>query len=279
MLERVVRCAVVGHVEWIDFVPVDRVPRPGEIVTTVEHWGEPGGGGAVAAGEFQRLGADTTFYVAVGDDELGRRTAEELGTWGLRLELAVRAAPQRRGFTYVDAQGERTITVLGEKLHAHAGDPLAWDELETADAVYFTGGDIGALRQARRGRILVATARELPTLAEAGVELDVLVHSARDSGERYEPGVLDPAPRLVVSTEGAAGGRYSAVGGEEGRWEATSPPGPIRDMYGAGDCFAAALAFALAEGRAVPEALAFAAERGALAMTRRGVGGNPSDTS
>jgi ribokinase len=278
MAERVVRCAVVGHVEWIDFVPVERVPRPGEIVTTVEHWGEPGGGGAVAAGEFQRLGAETTFYAGVGDDDLGRRTAEELGTWGLRLELVVRAAPQRRGFTYVDAEGERTITVLGEKLHAHGDDPLGWDELATTDAVYFTGGDIGALRQARRGRILVATARELPTLVEAGVELDVLVHSARDRGERYEPGVLDPAPRLVVSTEGAAGGRYSGVGGEEGRWKAAPVPGPIRDMYGSGDCFAAALAFGLAQGRALPEALAFAAERGALAMTRRGVGGNLSKT-
>jgi ribokinase len=271
MVEKVVRCAVVGHVEWIDFVPVEHVPEAGDIVTTVDSWGEPGGGGAVAALEFRRLGADTTFFVAVGHDDLGRHTAATIGTWDLRLELAVRAAPQRRGFTYVDADGERTITVLGEKLHAHADDPLAWDELETTDAVYFTGGDIGALRQARRARILVATARELPTLAEGGVELDALVHSARDPGEHYEPGDLDPPPRLVVTTEGASGGRYAAVGGDEGRWEAASPLGPIADMYGAGDCFAAALTFALAEGRALPEALAFAAERGALAMTRRGV--------
>ncbi len=269
------RCAVVGHVEWIDFVPVEHVPEAGEIVTTVENWGEPGGGGAVAALELQRLGADTAFFVAVGDDELGRRTAETLGTWSLRLELALRAAPQRRGFTYVDAGGERTITVLGEKLHPHADDPLAWDELDTTDAVYFTGGDAGALRHARRARILVATARELPTLAESGVELDVLVHSARDRGEQYEPGNLDPAPRLVVTTEGAEGGRFAAAGGEEGRWEAVPAPGPIADMYGSGDCFAAALTFALGEGRALPQALAFAAERGALAMTRRGVQGAP----
>lgn len=267
------RCAVVGHVEWIDFVPVERVPRAGEILTTEESWGEAGGGGAVAAGEFLRLGAETTFFVAVGDDELGRRTAEELGGWGLRLELAVRGAPQRRGFTYLDAAGERTITVLGEKLHPHAEDPLAWDELERTDAVYFTGGDTGALRQARRARTLVATARELSTLAGAGVQLDALVHSSRDPAERYQLGDLDPAPKLVVTTEGAAGGRYATSGGEEGRWQAVPLPGPIADMYGAGDCFAAALAFALGEGRALPDALRFAAERGAIAMTRRGVRG------
>jgi ribokinase len=273
MAERIVRCAVVGHVEWIDFVPVEHVPEPGDIVTTVESWGEPGGGGAVAALELRRLGADTTFFVAVGDDDLGRRTAERLDTWGLRLELAMRAAPQRRGFTYVDADGERTITVLGEKLHAHADDPLAWNELESTDAVYFTGGDVGALREARRARTLVATARELTTLAEGGVELDVLVRSARDPDERYDPGDLEPPPKLVVTTGGAAGGQYAALGGEEGRWDAVHPPGPIADMYGSGDCFAAALTFALGEDRDLPAALAFAAERGALAMTRRGVDG------
>lgn len=264
------RCAVVGHVEWIDFVPVERVPRPGEIVTTVESWAEPGGGGAVAAAEFGRLGAETTFYVAVGDDELGRRTAAELQTWGLRLELAVRDAPQRRGFVYVDAEGERTITVLGEKLHAHADDPLAWDELQSTDAVYFTGGDVGALRQARRARILVATARELPTLAEAGVELDALVHSGRDQGERYRPGDIDPPPRLVATTEGGEGGTYSTVDGEKGRWQAAPLPGPLQDMYGAGDCFAAGLAYALADDHPLAGALDFAGGRAALAMTRRG---------
>ena len=264
------RCAVVGHVEWIDFVPVERVPTAGEIVTTVESRGGPGGGGAVAAGEFRRLGADTTFFVAVGHDDLGRRTTAELQTWGLRLELAVRDAPQRRGFVYVDAEGERTITVLGEKLHARADDRLAWDELETIDAVYFTGGDIGALHQARRARILLATARELPTLAAAGVELDALVHSGRDQGERYRPGEIDPPPRLVATTEGADGGSYSTVGGEEGRWTAAPLPGPMQDMYGAGDCFAAGLAYALAEGQPVARALDFAAGRAALAMTRPG---------
>jgi ribokinase len=262
---------VVGHVEWIDFVPVQRVPRPGEIVTTVAGWAEPGGGGAVAAGELQRLGAETVFFVAVGDDELGRRTAAELEASGLRLELAVRDAPQRRGFVYIDAEGERTITVLGEKLHPDADDRLAWDALEGMDAVYFTGGDVGALRQARRAQTLVATARELPTLAKAGVELDGLVHSGRDPGERYRPGDIEPPPRLVASTEGADGGSYSTAEGEQGRWKAAPLPGPLRDTYGAGDCFAAGLTYASGTGQPLTAALDFAAARAALAMTRRGV--------
>lgn len=263
------RAAVVGHVEWVDFVPVERVPEPGTIITTVDHWSQPAGGGTVSAAEFLRLGAETTFFTAVGDDELGRRTERALRDHGLRVEAVVRDAPQRRALTYLDAQGERTITVLGEKLHPHADDPLPWEELEGIDAVYFTSGDVGALRQARRARFLVATARELATLKRGDVQLDALVHSARDHGERYQPGELDPPPRLVASTEGRAGGRY-VQDGTEGRWEPAPLPGPLRDVYGAGDSFAAGLAFALAEGRTAQEAVDVAAVSAACAMTRRG---------
>lgn len=269
------KAAVVGHVEWIDFVRVEHVPEPGEIVTALESWTEAAGGGADAVVEFLRLGADTTFFTAFGDDELGAAAELELRGHGPRLEVAVRTAPQRRAFTFVDSTGERTITVMGEKLVPHAADPLAWDELETTDAVYFCGGDVGALRLARRARILVATARELPTLAAAGVELDALIHSSSDPSERYRPGDLDPPPKLVLATEGADGGRYAGAG-EEGRWEAAPLPGPLEDVYSAGDCFAVGLAYGLAERRPLARALAFAADRAARAMTRRGGTVSPS---
>ena len=72
------KAAVVGHVERIDFVRVERVPAPGEIVTALEGWSEAAGGGAMAALEFLRLGAETTFFTAVGSDELGARAVREL---------------------------------------------------------------------------------------------------------------------------------------------------------------------------------------------------------
>ncbi len=131
--------------------------------------------------------------------------------------------------------------------------------------MYFTGGDADALRAARAARVLVATARELPTIREAGVELDALVHSANDPGEAYD-GALGPPPRLVVSTEGVAGGRLEPGG----RYEATPLPGPLADSYGAGDAFAAGLTFALGEGRSPADAAAFAATVAAEQLTRRG---------
>ena len=263
------KVAVVGHVEWIEFLRVESVPRPGEIVSAQETWEEPGGSGGVAAAELARLAGESALYCLLGGDELGAQARTKLGAAGVRVHSPPTDQSQRRGFCYVDEAGERTITVIGEKPRPKGGDgTLPWEELEDADGVFFTAGDAEAVRQARRGGILVATARELPTLHAAGVELDALVASGEDEAERYQPGDLDPPPKLVISTAGSLGG-WAQPGGP---YKAAAPPGPYEDAYGAGDCFAAGLTYALAKGMDVPAALEFASERGALALTRRGAG-------
>jgi ribokinase len=269
----IVRTAVVGHVEWVRFAKVERLPKPGEIIHALESWVEPAGGGAVAATELLRLAGNCDFFVAVGNDETGREAREGLEQLGLRVHAAVRDEPQRLGFTYLEPNGERTITLVGEKLHPHGKDPLPWEELAEVDAVYFSAGDADALRAARQARALVATARELPTVVEAHVQLDALVRSGRDPSEGYEPGLLVPEPHMIVSTMGREGGSY-AVAGEEETYVAAEPPGPLVDAYGAGDSFAAGLAFALGHGNSSAGAVGFAANCGAVAMTRRGAHGN-----
>ena len=267
------RAAVVGHVEWVRFARVERVPEPGAIVTATESWEEPGGGGADAAGELVRLGAEVDFFLAVGNDAVGAQARDALGKLGCRVHAATRDAPQRLAFTYVDGEGERTITLVGEKLHPHGADALPWDELADIDAVYFSAGDVDALRAARQARVLVATARELETLVEAQVPIDALVRSGLDPSEAYEPGLLDPAPGLVVSTMGRAGGTFIA-GDEEGTFASAEVSASIVDAYGAGDSFAAGLTFALGRGDDPQTALAFAAQCGAIALTRRGAHGS-----
>ncbi len=126
------------------------------------------------------------------------------------------------------------------------------------------------MRRARSARCLVATARALEPLAEAGVELDALVASGSDEGERYEPEMLDPDPRLVVRTAGADGGTWERPGAAEGRYAATELPGPVGDTYGCGDSFAGGLAYGLGAGMEVPEALDLAARCGAACLTGRG---------
>jgi ribokinase len=258
--------AVIGHVEWVDFVRVETLPGPGDIVHASETWAEAAGGGAVAAAQMVSLGAETTFFTTVGDDELGRRARQELEGRAIRV-CAASVGPTRRAFTHIDQTGERTITVLGEKFRP-AGDSAAypWHELRDFDGVYFVSGDVQALRHARHAHVLVGAARELGTLRFAAVQLDALVGSAVDAGERYDPDTLDPPPRLVVATSSHLGG-WAQPGGP---FEAAEKPGPVQDSYGAGDCFAAGLTFALARGDDYRDALALAARCGATVVTGRG---------
>jgi len=265
-----VRVAVVGHVEWVEFARVERVPAPGEIVHALDAWEEPAGGGAVASVQLAKLAGGVTFFTALGGDPLGRRALEELRALGVRVEAVFRDEPQRRALTFVDRGGERTITVIGDRMVPRRSDPLPWGELSGYDAVYFSGGDPDAVRAARAARVLVATPRGLAALAGVGVELDALVGSGDDEGERYRPGDLVPPPRLVVRTAGAAGGTYAVRDGPSGAFPAAPLPGPVGDAYGCGDSFAAGLTFALGAGEPVADALALAARCGAACRTGRG---------
>jgi len=266
------RVAVVGHVEWLDFAVVDRIPAAGEIVTAAETFELAAGGGAVAAVQLRKLAGAALFLTALGDDERARRAAAELrDDHGLELHAAIRPRPQRRAFTHLDARAERTITVLGDRLVPHGGDALPWERLVAADGVYLTGGDGPAARAARAARVLVATARAADALLAGAVAADVLVASGRDEKELAGLAEL-PAPRLAtVLTDGARGGRWLGPGGEPaGAWPAAELPAPPVDAYGCGDSFAAGLTYGLAAGLELPAALSLAARCGACCLTGRG---------
>jgi ribokinase len=273
-----VKVACVGHVEWLHFAHVDHVPAPGEIIHATGTWEEPAGGGAMAAIQLARLGGGATFFTALGDDAHGHAAVQRLEEAGLRVHVAWRDEPQRQAFTFLDAQRERTITVMGDRLVPFADDDLPWDELADVDAVYITGGDAGALRKARAARVVTATPRVGPALHESHVELDALILSANDATEVQAARDLDPPPRLVVSTEGEEGGEWTGAEGRTGHFEAAPLPAKPADSYGAGDCFAACVTFALGEGKPVDEALSFGAACGAEAMTRPGGWGGEAQT-
>ena len=55
------------------------------------------------------------LFTALADDELGRRSREELEARGVTVHAGHAPGPQRRALTHVDEDGERTITVLGDE--------------------------------------------------------------------------------------------------------------------------------------------------------------------
>ena len=95
------KVAVVGHVEWTEFVEVDHVPAPGQIAHGTELWAGPAGGGSVVAAQLLKLAGACDFYTALGEDDAGRRSLEQLEQLGLVVH------PQwfgstRRALTHVD---------------------------------------------------------------------------------------------------------------------------------------------------------------------------------
>ena len=263
------KVAVVGHVEWVTFAQVPHIPTAGEIVHADSAFEEPAGGGAVAAVQLARLAGASVLVTALGDDEHGRRSVERLAELGVEVWAARREAPTRTAVTLVDKDRERTITTFGARLEARAQDAeIPWERLAEMDAVYFTAGDLGALRAARAAKVLTSSPRALHALGH-GVPLDALVWSAEDAVEQNEAAGAQADARLVVATEGARGGSYRSEG-ESGTWPAAEIPGAPVDSYGCGDSFAAGLAYGLGSGLSTPEALQLAARCGATCLTGHG---------
>ncbi len=249
------RVAVVGHVEWVEFVEVDHVPAPGQIAHGSELWAEPAGGGAVVAAQLLKLAGACDFFTALGEDDARSpvaRAARGARPHGARA--VVRAT--RRALTHVDRDRERTITTVGPKLRPRGPLPLAG-----YDAVFFVAGDVAALRSARAARVPGGDAARARDAARGR-------RPARPARrERHRPRRAlrrQPRRRSLLRHGGRAGG----VAGR--RYEPAPPPAPLEDTYGAGDSFAAALCFALARGDALPDALALAARAGAAVITGRG---------
>ena len=168
------RCAVVGHVEWVEFVRVPALPAAGQIVQGELGLAEPAGGGAVIARQIARLAGRCEFFTALGDDDLGRRAERRLAELGVDVHVQ-RFGETRRAWVHVDAR-RRAHDHTAQRRSCCPRGPLP---LDGYDAVFFVSGDAEALRSARRAPFVAATARELPTLREASVPLDLLVGSAQ----------------------------------------------------------------------------------------------------
>ena len=260
------RVAVVGHVEWVDFLVVERCRRPARSFRRRKRGRRRREAAPTPRCSCASSPAARLLITALGGDELGRRAFDELSGRGVRVEAVWRDEPQRRAVCFLDEGGERTIALLGPKLVPHGSDPLPWHELEGVDGVYFTGGDVDAVRAARQAKVLVASARELPVLREAGVELDVLVASAADRGgalrrrarARRRGTSYAPKELAAARSSPAAASRPARFRGRSSTRTAPAMPSPRASRT------------ALAGGMPIEKALELASRCGAAVLAGRG---------
>ncbi|MGZ8437357.1 MAG: ribokinase [Candidatus Limnocylindrales bacterium] len=289
------RVIVVGSVNVDLVVAVERLPEPGETVVGgrfERHHGGKGGNQAVAAA---RLGADTAFVGAIGDDAFGDDAREALAAEGIDLRGLARLAGTATGVALilVDARGENSIAVAGganvalrpehvrdalATLRPHPGDiVLVGHEIPTAVArealrIGRAAGATTILNPAPVGGLDAATLAQADILTPNRGELAVLaglVGLAVDGApaDVAEALLARLSLRAVIVSLGADGAQLLEPGGS------TPLPAvavPVVDSTGAGDALNGALATGLADGLPLVEAARWAVKAASLAVTRAG---------
>ena len=195
--------------------------------------------------QLARLAGECLFVTALGDDDLGHRAQRDLEALGVRVEAAWRPEPQRgeRSSTWTPTPSARSPSWASGSDHTGMTRCPGLSSRISTPSISRPAIP-RAVRAARAAGKLVSTVRAIDSLAEAQVQVDMLVASAEDKGERYAPGDLMPPPRF----RRPHGGRRRWVA-RSGRWRHAAPgrplpyPAPPADAYGAGDSFAAGLTY------------------------------------
>lgn len=257
-----IKLAVIGHLEWVSFLLVDNLPKEGLISHAKKVLEEPAGGAAVAAIKMlQTSGCEVHLITALGKDDLGERSLFRLKELGLRVSVAWREKPTRKGISLVDKKGERAITVIGDRLQPSAKDNLPWEELKDYDGIFITAADSELIKLCRRSNCIVGTPRiGFNQLSDANVVFDALIGSKLDPSEQI---VVNPLPKIRISTKGELGGDI-IPGGSYQAFKLSSKP---VDSYGCGDSFAAGVTIGLASGWCVEDSVALGAHLGANCAT------------
>lgn len=240
-----------------------------------------GGMAATAAVAVARLGGRAALWARTGADANGPPLVATLAAEGVD-GTAVRLVPGARtpvSAVLVDRMGERsTIAFRGEGLDP---DP-SWLPLPLPEGTRAVLSDPRWPEGAER-LLDAARARGLPAVLDAEKSETRILHRlvplashavfSTPGPQNYAPGVA-PAEGLRRAVE--AGAFLAAVTrGERGAlWLTRDAPDTPRetpafaieatDTTGAGDVFHGALALALAEGQALPDAMRFASAAGAL---------------
>ena len=245
--------AVIGHIEWINFIKVDQLPKPGLISHSNKSLEYPAGGGTVIAKRLQELTHNQVhFFTALGNDFYGNQCLNILENMGIKLHVAWCDKPTRKGFSLIDSEGERSITIIGDRLAPTHKDNLDWSILNEMDGVFITAADVEIFKKSRIVKTLCSTPRVgLNIINESKIFLDGLIGSNLDPGEAFSLTELSLKPKFVIKTEGENGGILFPGG----RYKAFENIKDKVDSYGCGDSFAAGILYGLASKWSIEESL------------------------
>jgi len=291
MAQRRPKIIVVGSSNTDMIVRVARLPRAGETILGGEFMTAAGGKGANQAVAAARLGGRVSFVARVGCDAFGKSTVTALKRDGIDARGVFRdpVRPSGVALIFVADHGENSIAVAsGANAALSARDIRAARSLFRGARVMLAQLETpletvrAAIDEAHRAgaRVILnpAPAQALPA--------EILKKIAVLTPNETEAELLTGAPVNDVRSAIAAARKLRRRGvetvvitlGKRGALVATADGEvlvkgflvkPI-DTTAAGDVFNGALAVALAEDRALLEAVRFANAAAAISVTRRG---------
>lgn len=271
---------------------VPRWPVPGESLLVEGLSRNLGGKGSNRAVALKRQGADVRFCCKLGRDSAGKFIAEQYRKEGLDTSLVRYDETAETGSAYIvlDPKGSNFIlSHLGANRFFGEGDCAALErEMPGAECLSM---DLEFNLDAVARILALAHAHGVRTIIDAGPTRDVTLDLFRDafilSPNETEAEQLtgipvrDPASarkaceklygsgcRHVILKWGARGALL--YNRDECTEFSAYQAGPVVDTTAAGDCFMAALACAVSQGKSLHSAIRYANVCAALSVTRRG---------
>ena len=251
---------VVGHIEWVTFIEVENFADQGQIGHGEIYAEKTAGGGTLTAIALSKLtNKRVNFITALGRDYYGYKCHKELTKLGLNVHVAWRSTATRRGVSMLNKSGERSITVIGQRLSPIASDNLPWELASSSDGIFVSATDKPGLIKCRRCKTLVSTPRiGLELMKSSNVKFNAIIGSDNDA---YERKILNSHLNadIVVKTRGESGGEFTR-GRKYKVYEKINKP---IDSYGCGDNFAAGVTAGLSANWEIDEAIKLGSQLGA----------------
>jgi ribokinase len=285
------RIVVIGSTNTDMVVKAARIPAPGETILGGRFLMNPGGKGANQAVAAARLGGEVTFVAKVGDDLFGREAKALFEKEGINIRHVFTDASEPSGVALimVDAKGENCISVASGANGALTSADLAAARAEIEEAglvlmqletpvetvlcaaqwaaakgvpVVLNPAPACTLPAALLGCLSLITPNETEAELLTGIKVTDVTSARASAIVLCAKGV-----KRVVITLGSRGAFVYADG------HGTLVPAfkvEAVDTTAAGDVFNGALAVALTEEVPLVEAVRFAAQAAAIAVTRMG---------
>ena len=287
------KIVVIGSINNDLVIGVDKAPVMGETVLGKGFTQIPGGKGANQAVACARLGANTVFVGAVGEDSTGTVLINNLTSNGVNVEnvKVVQGKPTGTAMIIL-CDGDNYIAV-------DQGANLSVDKAQIDNAEQILKDADMAVLQLEIPLETVQYAMErckeynIPVLLNpAPAPAKPLSEKILSMADLFTPnesevyaltGILPSTPeeavrgakrlaeigvKQIVVTLGGNGCVYGS--GTEFRHMSAISLGPVVDTTAAGDSFTAALAVAITEGKSLEQAVSFATKVGALTVTKKG---------